>query len=193
MYFLINHSFYKELIPKTNSPFTRFTQKNSGFNLNLADLASMYGFGGGSLNRKPALDIKNLINPEFSSTTTPPVFNYANLAGLANLAGFGNLLRDAGETTTKAPGFNLGNLFGSSTGTGTSSNTILSILNLLSGSGAGASSIASLTPFLSLLPLDQLFQSNNPQANLGLITSLPQIISLIQSFNNFKLPVTNVS
>ena len=88
MYFLINHSFYKELIPKTNSPFTRFTQKNSGFNLNLADLASMYGFGSGSLNRKPALDIKNLINPEFSSTTTPPVFNYANLAGLANLAGF---------------------------------------------------------------------------------------------------------
>ena len=147
----------------------------------------MYGFGGG----KPAFDIKNLINPEFSSTTTTPVFNYANLAGLANLAGFGNLLRDAGETTTKSPGFNLGNLFGSSTGT--SSNTILSILNLLSGSGAGASSIASLTPFLSLLPLDQLFQSNNPQANLGLITSLPQIISLIQSFNNFKLPVTNVS
>jgi hypothetical protein len=155
----------------------------------------MYGFGADTKNPKSEIDIRDFINPEFP-TTTKATFNFANYAGLAKLAGFGNLLdRMDITTTTKSSGFNLGNLFGASTGTGigASSNTLLSILSLLSGSGAGASSLASITPFLSLLPLDQLFPSNNLQANLGLISSLPQIINLIQSFNNFKLPVSNVN
>ena len=166
----------------------------------------MYGFANiGTTTRKSAFDFKDLLNPAFSQSQTtavsPLALSYPNLAALANLAGLGHLLRGdsiaatTASTTTKSAGFDLGSLFGSATGTstssGASSNTLLSLLSLLSGT-SGVGSLASIMPLLNILPLDQLLSNNNPQANLGLITSLPQILSLIQSFNNFKFPVSNV-
>ena len=153
----------------------------------------MYGFGNflSGTTRKPTFDFK--LAP---ALTTPAVFNFADMANLANLAGYSGKLdafMPTTTTTTKAAGFNLASLFGAtSPASGTNSNSILSLLSLLSSMGINTGSLASITPFLSLLPLDQLLPSNNPQASLGLISSLPQIISLIQSFNNFKFPTANV-
>ena len=168
----------------------------TGPSFNLADLANLAGLSGfGATTRKPAFN--------FVSTTPALNFNLADLANLAGLAGLGDLAGlGTTKTTTKSSGFNIGNLenFASFlSGGGTNSNTnsnsninsILSLLNLLN--GGQSSSLSALTPFLGLLPLDQLFPNNDPTANLGLITSLPQILSLIQSFSNFKFPASNVN
>ncbi len=117
-------------------------------------------------------------------TTVPGSFNLADLLGFTQ------------QTTTRASGFNLGDLFSGGSGTSGSSfnpNNPLFWLNLLPGSsGTSTSSLMSLAPFLSFLPLDQLFPNSSPTNTLGLISSLPQVISLIQAFNNFKLPSPDV-
>lgn len=118
-----------------------------------------------------------------------------------NLSGLGITT----TTTTKSPGlqFSLNDLLqfsGLSGNSGSSSPlTLLSLINALSGSGSGGgSSISTLASLLPLLPIgQQLFHSADseasPQLTLGLISSIPQIVGLVDSFANHKLPTTNVS
>lgn len=102
---------------------------------------------------------------------------------LAGLFGF-NIGETTTTTTTPAYGIKLSSLISNSGGVNP-----FEILNLI---GSSANSLASITPLLSLLPLDQLFPNSNQQLNLGIISSLPQILNLIQSFNNFRIPSSNV-
>jgi hypothetical protein len=136
--------------------------------------------------------------------TSTPSFNLGDLSAL--IPGL-----NVGETTTSSSGFDLGDLSGliggnsagsdafnpmsilgllggggggsAGSGTGSSSLNALSILNLLG--GGGGSSLGSLTSILPLLG------SLDSKTSLGLLSSLPQINNLIQSFSTFKFPTTD--
>lgn len=122
-----------------------------------------------------------------------------------DLSGLGVTTRPATTTTTTKSSslFNLNDLLqmsglgsGSQSQSTSSSASILSLMNAFSGKGGPTSSLSTLAALLPLLPFgQQLFHSDtaSPQLTLGLISSLPQIVSLIDSFTNYKLPVTNVS
>ena len=108
---------------------------------------------------------------------------------LSGSGGLGSLLGSGG----------IGSLLGpSSSNSGTSTNP-LSIVNIINGFVNGnpfqsATNLANiLTPFLSFIPLDLIFPNNTPQANLAIISSLPQFIKLIEFFNNFQYLAVQVS
>ena len=121
-----------------------------------------------------------------------------------DLSGLGVTTRPTTTTTKSSSLFNLNDLLqmsGLTSGSGSqstsSSASILSLMNAFSGGGGTTSSLSTLAALLPLLPFgQQLFHSDtasaSPQLTLGLISSLPQIVSLIDSFTNYKLPVTNV-
>ena len=57
----------------------------------------------------------------------------------------------------------------------------------------GASQVvASLLPLIGVIPLDQI-PNADPQATMALVTSLPQLINLFQTFAQFKLPITVIN
>lgn len=64
---------------------------------------------------------------------------------------------------------------------------VLSLLNMF-GSQSSSNLVSSLLPLAGNLPIGQLFGNLSPQNSLGLITALPQIMSLYQYFIDFKLP-----
>ena len=147
-------------------------------------------------------------NPSSNSSSSGSI-NLSNLNDLSNLSGLFNLLGQTTTTTTsRSPAFNFedfGNLLPGLGGGGSTNANPLSILNLINGggtnggsnalsllgllSGSSANSLAAIAPFLNLLPLNQLL--SDPQTSFGLISSIPQIINLVQAYSNFKLPETD--
>lgn len=131
-----------------------------------------------------------------------------NLLDLANM--FGVDLTGLGVTTTTRPttttksGFSLNDVLQLGGLSNSSPLSLLTIINAFSGgtSGGTSSSLSTLAALLPLLPIGQQLlhtdsgSSSNaaasPQLTLGLISSIPQIVGLIDSFANYKLPVTNV-
>lgn len=73
--------------------------------------------------------------------------------------------------------------------------SLLNIVSLLNGGGSGSATsvISTLTPLLTLIPLDQYFPGLNQQATSSLISTLPQVVKLIETFSNFHMPVSEVS
>ena len=93
-------------------------------------------------------------------------------------------------------GGNLGGLgTGNLGGLGTGNFDILSLVNLFSGFSQGGSDpvsiITAITSLLNLVPFNQFIPNANGE-NLGIVTSIPQILNLIQNLANFKLPDPNV-
>ncbi len=144
-----------------------------------------------------------------SSINSPGLINLSNLNDLSNLSGLLNLLGQTTTTTTsRSPAFNfedIGSLIPGLGGGGNANTNPLSILNLINGggtnsgsnalsllgllSGSSANSLAAIAPFLNLLPLNQLL--SDPQTSIGLLSSIPQIMNLVQAYSNFKLPETD--
>jgi hypothetical protein len=148
-------------------------------------------------------DLFKPFNP--SSINSSGSINLSNLNDLSNLSGLFNLFGQT-TTTTRSPIFNFADVGNLIPGLGGNTNTNpLSILNLINGggtssgsnalsilsllSGSSANSLASIAPFLNLLPLNQLL--SDPQTSIGLISSIPQIINLVQAYSSFKLPETD--
>ncbi len=44
-----------------------------------------------------------------------------------------------------------------------------------------------ITPLFALLPLDQLFPQNTKEQNLAIVSTLPEVIKIIQFFNTFQV------
>jgi hypothetical protein len=118
----------------------------------------------------------------------------ASLPGLSGPGGssiFSSLLGGSGGNTgAKAP---------TAVGAGATSggpSDILSLINTfgsMSNSGTSpAGFITTITSLLGLLPLTQIIPQTSNQ-NMAIATSIPQILNLIQSFANFKLPDPTVN
>lgn len=165
-------------------------------------------------------DSFNLTEYLMSNTTEPRRFNTASpFSGLGLMTmlsamspaasgkqgALGSLL--AGFTGAPSLSSGLGNsltssltsslLGGLTGGTGTSSSSsfdILSLINVFTGfSNPGTSPVGvinTITSLLGLLPIGQIIPNSN--GNAAIITSIPQILSLIQSFANTKLPDSSV-
>ena len=72
--------------------------------------------------------------------------------------------------------------------------SILSIISMLNGNGglgSASSLVSTLTPLISLLPINQYFPGMDQQTSSTLIASLPQLIKLVETFSNFHLLVRN--
>ena len=70
--------------------------------------------------------------------------------------------------------------------------SVLNIISMLNGNGGGVgissatSVISSITPLLSLIPLNQYFPGISQQTSSLLINSVPQLIKLIETFTTFQ-------
>ena len=71
--------------------------------------------------------------------------------------------------------------------------SVLNIISMLNGNGGGGggissatSVISSITPLLSLIPLNQYFPGISQQTSSLLINSVPQLIKLIETFTTFQ-------
>lgn len=72
--------------------------------------------------------------------------------------------------------------------------SLLNIISMMNGGGLSSATnlISTLTPLLTLIPLDQYFPGISQEISTGLISSLPQLLKLIETFSNFHLPISQV-
>jgi hypothetical protein len=78
---------------------------------------------------------------------------------------------------------------------GSSNFDILSLVNIFQGFSGGGTSpgsiVSTITSLLGLIPIGSIIPNADNQ-NLAIVTSIPQILNLIQSLANFQLPDPNV-
>jgi hypothetical protein len=156
-------------------------KEKTPYGYNSIDIASLIAlsnlYNGISTNQKNKTTLKSTTATTTSTTTTKQILDF----GLNNLQ-----LQPSTDSD-----LNIGNS--------------LSMLNLLLGNSnsknsslssssptSSSSSLLSYLPLLSMLPLDKMFPDLDTNTVSGLITSLPQIVSMFNSFNDFSLPKLGV-
>ncbi|CAF0899716.1 unnamed protein product, partial [Brachionus calyciflorus] len=109
-----------------------------------------------------------------------PIARQANSGSSINLAQLVNVLGyDGGKRQSSS--LSASNSFGASSGTSSSSFSFLEILN-------NPASLTNLAPLLSIIPLNQIFPGVDPKLTSGVLSSIPQVVSVVQTFINFKVP-----
>nr|QNH67915.1 ATP-binding cassette transporter subfamily A member 1-like protein X3 [Brachionus plicatilis] len=123
------------------------------------------------------------LNSEIYNISKRSVENGLDLFSLIghfmNANGPGPSLKDSGD-------LNLRQGIPSGISSGSSSFSILELIN-------SPGSAASLAPLLSFLPIEKLFPGLDKQVVIGVLSSTPQITDIIQTFINFKIPITSTT